>query len=102
MRGKLGATPAFGKAARALDCGRFRGVAAFTTATKSPGSAPGLFAKNKAGRSGRRLVILRRGDLDRLNRLARDFLTELGEFLRLCGECLELLAGVRGPQLQRL
>src|SRR5882757_1751421 len=58
--------------------------------------------EQKAGRSGRRLVILRRGDLDRLNRLGRDLLAELGEFLGLRGQDFELLAGVRGPQLQRL
>src|ERR1700704_6477266 len=55
MGGKLGATPVFGKAARlpqgreAPDCGRFKGPATFTAATKSPGFRPGFSQRTKPG-----------------------------------------------------
>src|SRR5262245_62782012 len=68
---------------------------------KRPGpGGPGL-SQSHIKKSGGRLVVLGGGRLDRLGGLGRDLLAELGELLGLRGVGLELLAGMRGPQLQR-
>jgi len=59
-------------------------------------------ARRQNGFSGGRLEQLRRIGLDRLDGFGRDLLGQFGELLAMAGESLELLLGVRGPQLQRL
>src|SRR5258705_10950949 len=48
MGGKLGATPAFGKAAKHPIAGRFQGAAAFTPQQKARAPRPGFSQKNRA------------------------------------------------------
>src|SRR5437868_14983781 len=59
---------------------------------KARADPPGLL-RRLILRSGRGLVELCRRSLDRLDRLGRDLLAELGEFLGLGRERLELLFG---------
>jgi hypothetical protein len=55
----------------------------------------------KSARSGSRLEQLGRIGLDGLDGFRRNPLGQFGERLGIGGEGLELLAGMRGPQLQR-
>jgi hypothetical protein len=108
---KLGATGRFGKADQGV---KFSVVPAKTTEA-TPGFAVRLPIKQKPGPlgpgcvdakrktpSGGRLVVFRRGGLDRFDGFGRDLLAQLGELLGLGRERLELFARLRGPQLQRL
>src|SRR6185295_18241831 len=70
-------------------------------AQKGPDLTARAFSLSHIKKSGGRLVVLGRGRLDRLGGLGRDLLAELGELLGLGGVGLELLLGVRGPQLER-
>lgn len=98
---KLGATALFGKAEATpksvVAHGKARAV--------SPGFENHCQFKLGSGvpiRSGRWLEVLGSVGLDRLGRVRRDLLHELGELPRLRGQGLERLSGVGGAKLDRL
>jgi hypothetical protein len=92
--------------------GQARGFLASAPTSKKPGLAARAFFWNgnvrfcdqkprKDARSGGRLEQLGRVGLDRLDGFSGNPLGQFGEFLGVRGEGLELLAGMRGPQLHR-